>query len=734
MRRRHPLVLPVLVALIAVCWVLTRSTERPSSARHASPSAPAHAVDEDSPPLRSDTPADIGTEPARSEAEVTSSGSAGIEPREASFVRGRVVDGKERAIADAEITIDYLPGDDFNILDLEYSNDEIPVGGTQTDARGEFAMAVPEDRPLRVHARAAGFSRALLPDVFAGANLTIVLGPSATLLGRITRALDGSPVEGVDFSLSLASGPILATATSSADGSYRLSELTAGVITLRIQSHWLADPEWTELVLPAGSTVEHDVALEEGVAIHGTVSDARTNAPIAGAEIGAGWTFRRSVRTDPRGEYELPGFGEPGVYEIHARAPGYADARHEFPWTSMPTERTRLDFSLLPANRARGRVVDPEGAPFEGAYVAAVGIVGPGAATDWKSARTDSLGGFVIDSLTPGRRHALFLRASGWANLVYVFPAEELESEDVDLGTIALRRPGSIEGLVVTENGDAISGARVSLKGTNADAGARAGLDAGDLPELPRNVVLRAIEADSAGRFRFGDLPASVFEISARRPSGQASAVDSIGIYEGERRTDVRIVFPAGGAIRGRVETPDGRAVAGLTVVAIAEGREEPRIPRRPQGVTQLDGSFGIDGLDAESYTLTVDPRKSDIPSDQTFAFTHFTNARPGEEVVIVPAEQDTITGFAFTAEGTPAPDAWVTAKLDAGQIDLAASNEEGRFELIVPHGCLIQILALRMQKSDDELGYEVRKDIHPIHLANVPAGTSDLVLRFEVR
>jgi hypothetical protein len=224
-------------------------------------------------------------------------------------------------------------------------------------------------------------------------------------------------------------GPSYATVQSDADGNYRLADVPPGLGTLEISTSWLADPEWTSIDLPAGARVPHDVALKEGATIFGTVSDARTGAPVADAEIGAGWTYSRPVRTSATGEYELRGFGGGGVNEIFVRARGYADARHEFPWTRMPIERTQVDLALDPAHRARGRVVDPAGQPIEGVYVAGVSAGGASGTSDWKGTSTDADGRFVIESLHPTHQHGLFLRATGWANLAYAFPNAEHEIE-----------------------------------------------------------------------------------------------------------------------------------------------------------------------------------------------------------------------------------------------------------------------------------------------------------------
>src|SRR5690606_2180061 len=122
-----------------------------------------------------------------------------------------------------------------------------------------------------------------------------------------------------------------------------------------------------------GEALRHDFAIEVGDEVQGVVRAARTGAPIAGAEIGEGWTFRKSVRTDEDGRYRMRGFPAPGLQDLCARAAGYPQIAIRVTGATPIQDGVRtIDLALEPGGSASGRVLAPDLRPLFGAYVAAV--------------------------------------------------------------------------------------------------------------------------------------------------------------------------------------------------------------------------------------------------------------------------------------------------------------------------------------------------------------------------
>ena len=78
-----------------------------------------------------------------------------------------------------------------------------------------------------------------------------------------------------------------------------------------------------------------------------------------------------------------------------------------------------------------------------------------------------------------------------------------LERAFVDLGTIALKPPSGLEGVVVNEDGEPVPDCQIELNGTNADRDLLGGSPA---TEGLHYVGSRDGRTDHLGRFSFADL------------------------------------------------------------------------------------------------------------------------------------------------------------------------------------------------------------------------------------
>jgi hypothetical protein len=637
------------------------------------------------------------------------------------LLRGRVVNPANTPIPDATVFVGYRPADDFNVLDLAYAQQDIAVGSVQTGADGSFAIEVPPDWPLRARAHAAGYSDAFYDDVFAGADLLFVLERGTALIGQVTRKQDGSPVEGTVVRLFRYGGPPLGEVRTGADGCYAIRDVPPGASVIAVESTWLADPPWTDVDLPQGAQVIRDFALEEGVSIFGTVSDAATGTPITDAEIGAGWTYDRPVRSGIDGTYELRGFGGPGVYEVYARADGYVDAKQDFGPQAMPIERTQLDFALAPGYSITGRIIDPSGTPIAQAYVAAVSDGGPDDIESWKSARTVADGTFEIRSLSPQHQYGLFVRASGWANAAYTLDPFSGTSP-MNVGDIQLQSAGSISGVVVDEAGRMRSDVTVGLYGNNADAGR---LTAMEHPAIPRNLATRNVRTDPAGRFHFGEVAEGGYTVRAKHRSGHSSDPQSVHVGSGERLAEIRLVLPSGLRLYGRALTPDGDGIPGARIHLVLTGAQgKDRYTTTGDG-----GSFEILGLDQGSYTLVVQDFITDEDTDRFTAVLNGVTPSEEELKIVVP-RASIVRGVVLAPDGQPSPRAYVSALLGSIYLNAGFCDDKGAFELAVPEGILFDVHAVTTSPSSDpRYPFQVNREGLRATAASVGAG-QDIVLR----
>lgn len=388
-------------------------------------------------------------------------------------LRGRVVDARRAPVAGARVSIRRGELRQFNVLDPELMGSTELVAETRSDSAGEFRFPLARGVPVDVHADLAGFTESIEANRFAGQFVELVLTRGVLVHGVVTRARDGSPVEGARVRVFRQGGPgfLRRETTTRPDGSYELCIGSAEGALLEVYPLVECCAPRIPLELGADGTCEQDVVVEEGVLVEGRVTEAGTGLALEGALIGDGWMYRRSAVTDARGEYRLRSFGRPGYSEeLHAKAPGFGQVkRRDLP--AALDGRLRVDFELARAHAVRGRVVDTNAAPVARAYVAAVASDwGPqGQCTDWASARTDADGRFHIDGLSPDRRHALLVSHADHATQVYDFPESEAARMETDLGQIVLRAPALLCGRVHDEQGQGLAVAVVTLKGWNSD-------------------------------------------------------------------------------------------------------------------------------------------------------------------------------------------------------------------------------------------------------------------------
>jgi protocatechuate 3,4-dioxygenase beta subunit len=688
---RRSVLLWVLAA--AAVWLGWRWLARDDRGPAATPAASAGLADAAAAaPARTEPPPDA-PEPSLERSALAAAPESVVERAgagaEDARLRGRVVDGSRAPIQGAAVRLVRRERDEHPSLELEGRERSVTAAETVSGVHGEFAFEADLGRPYRVAAEALGFASAERAFCYAGEEVEIVLGASAAVSGRVTYASDGSPVERAWVEArprSVEGRPAAAGGTAGVEtdalGGYRIEGLAPGAWELRVDPPLAATATGIQLELEPGEFATQDVAVEAGIEVRGRVLDARTGAGIAEAEVGQGWTFSRVVRTGADGSYVFPHFARRYAY-LHARAEGYGGGEAV---VALGGElHTRIDFELSPARAVAGRIVDDAGSPLAGAHVAAVAYEDGGRAPahDWVSAVTREDGAYEIASLRPDLRHVLQARKEGYGTVIHDFPDDEQAHARLALPDVVLPRPGAVRGELVDEQGAPYPGREITLYGWNPDRG-RFGSRAS---QADMYVGERSARTDQRGRFAFVDVaPGPYYVLRGQLPDSHESFTRPVEVRAGETTGSVRIVFPRGRAIAGRVIASDGGAtpVVYVSVDPLGEGTSA-------DVECALDGSFRAGGLSGARYVLTAYPypRPEDERSGRWFVATSVEDVAAGsEDVVIELRAGSAIRGRVVDLDGRAVAGATVSASdATTAWLGSAESDAEGRFTLRVPTG-----------------------------------------------
>ena len=168
-------------------------------------------------------------------------------------------------------------------------------------------------------------------------------------------------------------------------------------------------------------------------------------------------------------------------------------------------------------------------------------------------------------------------------------PVRQATSVDANLSLdVTADKTQLLAGVIVDENDVPVPDAAVSI--------------------LCEHIARQTTHTDSAGRFRFADLPeAALVELVVRKP-GKATihATAAIASDSGED-AEVRLLLPVEAKIEGIVvEKGTGRLIAGVKL-AVAGGKDRPAEAREPV-TSGADGTFSLLALAADRYTLCLAP------------------------------------------------------------------------------------------------------------------------------
>ncbi|HEX7155118.1 MAG TPA: carboxypeptidase-like regulatory domain-containing protein [Thermoanaerobaculia bacterium] len=376
------------------------------------------------------------------------------------------------------------------------------------------------------------------------------LDPGVEIAGRVTR--NGAGVEGVQIS-SFMTGEMV-RATTAADGSFRISDLTPGAIMFNISKGEDFINETRNITAPAADV---QIELPPGGRVTGRVTDKATGQPVttfqaglSGARSGGGMTFMgppqlRSFTSDD-GTFTLDNVPA-GATQIIVQSAGYTTART--PNLTVEEGKTveGVEVQLDTGVKLTGKVTTPEGTAVSGATVRldtmpggrGMRMVGMDVA-----ATTDASGEYVLETLEPGEK-TFQIAAQGYLTATKTI---ELKGKDQRLD-VQLSSGQRVSGVVVTDSGAPVADAAV-----RASSAAAGGMFSG-----------QSARTDANGNFTIEGLAPGRYVFNASKSGYAEGTVRDFDIAAG---TPVRITLSSGGVIYGHVSGIAENEHAATTVEA----------------------------------------------------------------------------------------------------------------------------------------------------------------------
>ncbi len=255
---------------------------------------------------------------------------------------GRVVDETGFGVEGVELSVRSL-------------NAQSPLLRTsQSTADGSFAVSALPAPPFQLTAEHPGYSPLRVDSLEDTEDIELVMRPGMSLSGRV---IDDWTQDGLTGAEVLLTGPVRHARRTNADGAFRFPRLPVGIYELSV-SHADYEPETQALELrrPRYMDEVHEldlIRLMPAGTVRGEVRDS-LGEPVADAEVtwGDPPSWRRAVRTNARGEFQLRGVPAGSIW-ISARHPAAGEGTGTRPVTVRPQEVSPSGYVRLPERSDR---------------------------------------------------------------------------------------------------------------------------------------------------------------------------------------------------------------------------------------------------------------------------------------------------------------------------------------------------------------------------------------------
>ncbi|NLF17184.1 MAG: hypothetical protein GX595_07995, partial [Lentisphaerae bacterium] len=473
----------------------------------------------------------------------------------------------------------------------------------------------------------------------AGATLAwnAVVQPGATVFGEVT-APGGATVAGATILVAPADGSPGRSGRSAEDGSYEIRGLAPGTYRLEVFCKGHGASVVTGVVVPAGGSVERDLALSAPGTLQGHVLDGVSGLPIAGAEIAVSSSGAlEPVLSDAAGAFVV-GSLPPGPVTLLVSAEGYLPDTQVVTIGAKESIEVRLDRPWSLAGKVLAGV-EP---------VAGLGLYLEHSSGGNVNATTAEDGTFLIEGLRGGD---WILVASGPVGEILIHDSFSLTPVDKDVWKDYAVARGEVRGRIVTADGAPLKDAEIRL--------ARGGS------------IMAETTSDDDGAFVFGMVP-GVYDVSAvHRDFGAAKRL-SLPVGSGAV-IDLGDWSPAGVGLT--VTATDGAAPLAGAVAELVwlNGLGGERLIAHGDEA----GHMAFGHLAPGTYRLnTSAPGRARLAQNVVIAGTD-------SAVAAALAVEGVVAGRVRTASGAPVPFALVWASdLTDGETLLTLADAAGDYRL----------------------------------------------------
>ncbi len=556
---------------------------------------------------------------------------------------------------------------------------------TTSDGSGAFRLEdLAKGRPLMLAANAPGFafsSRSVTPPA---EGVTIVLGKSGTVRGRVVDASTGAPVTAFTVGASPAArgrgpgggafrggGP--SEAQYADDGAFEIS-VAPGTWDIRASADGYRPADVSNVELEAGATKEGlELSLKRGGGLAGHVVDPRGN-PVAGASVaccdagtrpgGLAGGSGPSATSDGDGHFQLDGLPD-GHVTLTVTDGDFVPATRDVD----PASTADVVITLSTGGEISGTVVSGDGSsPVPGASVRLDPEGDSGTAVGAsQTAQSDGSGAFHFDHLPTGR---------------YRLTAQTQSASSTP------------QDLVLTD-GQPMDGVRVTVAtGAEVD-GIVSGLPSGQLGGVNVSASAAGFQASVVtsddGHFTLTNVPPGVVRISGATAMPSVRTVaKTVEVSADDTQVSVELAFEGGSRLSGAV-TRAGQPVTQFTVNATPDPPDGSG--RRYTAMSDGSGRYAIEDMTDGNYQVLVNGTAS--PYRTTIAVSGDTNgdiALPASALsgvvtdaasgqALEGASVSAQTGVESTAQGiqrttTDSSGAYTMSGLDPGDYQVSARRD----------------------------------------------------------